>query len=182
MRARISRATTLYPVGPGTRTMMQSCASAAKLRSGGTHSSSRRESQGACRDSATSNRHRRSVTSMWTRPIQRAPVTGPDAKQHRLVQRPPARTATRRSEAYAPRPRSWVFEYREHSRCGLETTASKRCSSDAEGTATPIGSCLVEPEHYPNGPALSPGGASRLYGAFLVKKFNQGDSTLDAVG
>jgi hypothetical protein len=34
-RARISRATTLYPVGPRTRTMMQSYASAAKLRSGG---------------------------------------------------------------------------------------------------------------------------------------------------
>jgi hypothetical protein len=31
----ISRATTLYSVGPRTRTMMQSCASAAKLRSGG---------------------------------------------------------------------------------------------------------------------------------------------------
>ena len=34
-RARINRATTLYSVGPGTRTMMQPCASAAKLRSGG---------------------------------------------------------------------------------------------------------------------------------------------------
>src|SRR6478672_8198950 len=34
-RARVNRATTLYPVGPRTRTMMQSCASAAKLRSGG---------------------------------------------------------------------------------------------------------------------------------------------------
>ncbi len=34
-RARFNRATTLYPVGPRTRTMMQSCASAAKLRSGG---------------------------------------------------------------------------------------------------------------------------------------------------
>ena len=33
-RARFNRATTLYPVGPRTRTMMQSCASAAKLRSG----------------------------------------------------------------------------------------------------------------------------------------------------
>src|SRR5271166_4936299 len=33
-----------------------------------THSSIRHQSQGACRDSATSNRHRRSVTSMWTRP------------------------------------------------------------------------------------------------------------------
>ena len=35
LRARINRATTLYTVGPRTRTMMQSCASAAKLRSGG---------------------------------------------------------------------------------------------------------------------------------------------------
>jgi len=35
LRARISRATTLYSVGPRTRTMMQSYASAAKLRSGG---------------------------------------------------------------------------------------------------------------------------------------------------
>ena len=34
-RARFNRATTLYPAGPKTRTMMQSCASAAKLRSGG---------------------------------------------------------------------------------------------------------------------------------------------------
>src|SRR5260370_38891136 len=33
--ARFNRATTLYPVGPRNRTMMQSCASAAKLRSGG---------------------------------------------------------------------------------------------------------------------------------------------------
>ena len=33
-RARFSRAATLYWVGPRTRTMMQSCASAAKLRSG----------------------------------------------------------------------------------------------------------------------------------------------------
>src|SRR4029078_8369376 len=33
--ARFNRATTLYQVGPRTRTMMQSCASAAKLRSGG---------------------------------------------------------------------------------------------------------------------------------------------------
>jgi hypothetical protein len=33
--ARINRATTLYPVGARTRTMMQLCASAAKLRDGG---------------------------------------------------------------------------------------------------------------------------------------------------
>src|SRR6516164_8893491 len=35
VRARIYRATTLYSVGPRTRTMMQSYASVAKLRSGG---------------------------------------------------------------------------------------------------------------------------------------------------
>ena len=35
LRGAINRATTLYPVGPRTQTMMQSCASAAKLRSGG---------------------------------------------------------------------------------------------------------------------------------------------------
>jgi hypothetical protein len=34
-RARLYRAATLYAVGPRTRTTMQSCASAAKLRSGG---------------------------------------------------------------------------------------------------------------------------------------------------
>jgi hypothetical protein len=34
-RARLNRATTLYAVGPRTGTTMQSCASAAKLRSGG---------------------------------------------------------------------------------------------------------------------------------------------------
>src|SRR5258705_2266580 len=34
-RARINRATTLSSVGPRTRTMMQPCASAAKLRGGG---------------------------------------------------------------------------------------------------------------------------------------------------
>src|SRR5437667_8183360 len=58
---RFNRATTLYPVGPRTRTMMQSCASAAKLRSGGPILPF---GVGASRDSATSNRHRRPVTSV----------------------------------------------------------------------------------------------------------------------
>ena len=59
----IDRATTLYPVGPGTRTMMQSCASAAKLRSGGPILPVGTKAKGHCRDSATSNRHRRPITS-----------------------------------------------------------------------------------------------------------------------
>ena len=126
-----------------------------------THSSIRHESQGTCRDSATSNRHRRLVTSERTRPklwgyFQRPPFIGPDAKRHRPAQRPAARAATGRSEACAPRLRSSVFEYRERSRCELETTAPKRCSSGAKGTATPIESCLAGLQHCPNGPVLSP--------------------------
>jgi hypothetical protein len=114
-----------------------------------THSSIRHESQGTYRDSATSNRHRRSVTSVRTRPklsgfFQRPPFIGPDAKRRRPAQRPAARAATGRSEACAPRPRSWACEYRERSRCGLETTASRRCPSGAKGTATPIESYLAE--------------------------------------
>jgi hypothetical protein len=67
-RARISRATTLYPVGPRTRTMMQSYASAAKLRSGGPILLFGIEAKETRRDSATSNRHRRPVTSGRTGP------------------------------------------------------------------------------------------------------------------
>src|SRR3974390_1953966 len=46
LRGAINRATTLYPVGPRTQTMMQSCASAAKLRSGGTLLSNRTQTKG----------------------------------------------------------------------------------------------------------------------------------------
>src|SRR6266571_1261327 len=56
-----------------------------------------------------------------------------------------------------PRTRSWAFEYRERSRCGIETTSSRRCSFGVEGTATPIESCRGGPGHCPSGPALSLG-------------------------
>src|SRR6266478_883015 len=65
---RFNRATTLYPVGPRTRTMMQSCASAAKLRGGGPILHSGIEAKETRRDPATSNPHRRPVTSGRTRP------------------------------------------------------------------------------------------------------------------
>src|SRR5712672_3657456 len=81
----------------------------------------------------------------------------PAAERRRPAPRPPARDATGRSVACAPRPRSWAFEYRERSRCGIETTSSRRCSSGVEGTATPIESCLVGPGYCPSGPALSLG-------------------------
>ena len=98
-----------------------------------THSSNRHESQGPCRDSATSNHHRRPVTSERTRRklsryLQHPPFIVQDAKRRRPVQRPPERAATERSEACVPRPRSWSCECRGRSRCGLETTAPKRCS------------------------------------------------------
>jgi hypothetical protein len=67
-RARIYRATTLYSVGPRTRTMMQSCASAAKLRGGGPILRDGVISHGVIRVTATSNRHRQPVTSGRTRP------------------------------------------------------------------------------------------------------------------
>ena len=97
-----------------------------------THSISRHESQGADRDSATSNRHRSPVTSIWTRPKlsgcrQYLPFIVPDAKRRRRVQRPAAPAATGRSEVYAPRPQSRACEYRERSRCELDTTALRRC-------------------------------------------------------
>src|SRR5260370_520319 len=63
-----SRATTLYPVGPRTRTMMQSWASAAKLRGGGPILHFGIEAKETRRDPATSNRHRRPVTSGEPRP------------------------------------------------------------------------------------------------------------------
>jgi hypothetical protein len=71
-----------------------------------THSSIRHESQGASRDSATSNRYRRPVTSVWTRPklsgcLQRPPFIVPHAKRRRPGQCPPARAATGRSVACA---------------------------------------------------------------------------------
>ena len=62
MRARINRATTLYSVDPRTRTMMQPCASAAKLRGGGPILCYGVISHGVHRVTATSNRHRRSIT------------------------------------------------------------------------------------------------------------------------
>src|SRR6266852_3050995 len=72
-RARINRATTLYSVGPRTRTMMQPCASAAKLRGGGPilplgMTAMSHLGTPSPRDPATSNRHRRPVTSGRTGP------------------------------------------------------------------------------------------------------------------
>src|SRR6516164_2236462 len=124
-----------------------------------THSSNRHESQGPCRESATSNRHRY--------PIIRAEIVRvvlsvlqiivPDAKRCRPVQRPAARTATVRSVACVPRPRSWACEHRERSPCEFDTTALRRSLSGTLEIATPIESCLCELAHCRNGLTLSRG-------------------------
>src|SRR5262245_29891380 len=120
-----------------------------------THSSNRHESQGACRESATSNRHRYPITRAETvRVPQRHPIIVPDAKRRRPVQRPAARTATGRSAACVPRPRSWACEHRERSPCEFDTTALRRSPSGTLEIATPIGSCLAELDHCRNGLTL----------------------------
>jgi hypothetical protein len=124
------RATTLYSVDPRTRTMMQSCASAAKLRGSG----------------PTLFLGTKAIVSAGTPPprtvigdpsqadglgrnwyLQQAPFIAPGAERCHLAPRPLAQAATRRSEACAPRPRSWSCAYRGRSRCGLETTAPRHC-------------------------------------------------------
>jgi hypothetical protein len=104
------RATTLYSVDPRTRTMMQSCASAAKLRGSG----------------PTLFLGTKAIVSAGTPPprtvigdpsqadglgrnwyLQQAPFIAPGAERCHLAPRPLAQAATRRSEACAPRPRSW---------------------------------------------------------------------------
>jgi hypothetical protein len=100
-----------------------------------THSFPRHKSHGTNRDPATSNRHRRPVTSArtdWAETVgclRRPRFMMRDAERRRPAPRPLARAATRRSEACAPRPRSWACECRERSWCGLETTAPRRCPS-----------------------------------------------------
>ena len=132
-RARINRATTLYPVGPRTRTMMQLCASAAKLRSGGPilflGITAMAQTGTRHLESSSATRHKRTDWAETVGCLQRPPFIAPGAERGLLAPRPLARAAKRRSEAYAPRPRSWSCECRGRFRCGLETTAPRRCPS-----------------------------------------------------
>ena len=117
-----------------TRTMMQSCASAAKLRGGGPILYLGIKAMRAYRDPATSNRHRRPVASVRTGPklsvcLQRPPFIVPDGGRRPRAPRHRARSATRRSEACAPRPRSWSCASRGRSPCGPDTTVPGRCPS-----------------------------------------------------
>src|SRR5262249_7059362 len=88
----------------------------------------------------------------------------PDAKRRRRVQRPATRTATERSVACVPRPRSWACEHRERSPCELDTTALRRSPSGTLEIATPIAPCLADLDHCPNGLTLSPAFSAGLVG------------------
>jgi hypothetical protein len=115
-------------------TMMQLCASAAKLRDGGPILPFGMKAMETHRDPATSNHHRR-PRRKWTDwaetggCLQRPPFMMRDAERRRPAPRPLAPTATRRSEACAPRPRPWACECRARSWYEFETTAPRRCSS-----------------------------------------------------
>src|SRR5262249_17533593 len=85
------------------------------------------------------------------------PIIVPVAKRRRPVQRPATRTATERSVACVPRPRSWACEHRERSPCEPDTTALSRSPSGTLEIATPIAPCLAELDHCRNGLTLSPG-------------------------
>jgi hypothetical protein len=132
--ARINRATTLYAVGPGTRTMMHSCASAAKLRGGGPHSFPRHKAMTQAgtpppRTVIGDPSQADGLGPKLSGCLQRPPFIALGAEPRHLAPRPRAPGATRRSEACAPRPRSWSCEYRGRSRYGFETTAPRHCLS-----------------------------------------------------
>src|SRR5262245_22377331 len=141
---------------------MQSCASAAKLRSGGPILPIGMKAKGL-----VGNPPPRTVIGIPSQAYrtgpklsgypQRPPIIVPDAKRRRPVQRPATRTATERSVACVPRPRSWACEHRERSPCELDTTALRRSPSGPLEIATPIAPCLAELDHCRNGLTLSPG-------------------------
>src|SRR6516162_6562691 len=86
--ARLNRATTLYAVGPRTRTTMQSCASAAKLRSGGPILPIGMKAKGLA-----GNPPPRTVIGIPSPGAKQSgcqgpPIIVPDAKRRRPVQRP----------------------------------------------------------------------------------------------
>jgi hypothetical protein len=128
-RAPDHRATALYSVGsmtPNHDAVMRIGGEAPKRR---THSSLRHESQGTTSGSATSNRHKRTDRAESAGSLQRPPISVRDAERRRQAQFPPARTATGRPGACAPRRQSWSCACCERSRCGLETTVPRRCPS-----------------------------------------------------
>ena len=138
--------------------MMQPCASAAKLRSGGPilflGITAMAQTGTRHLESSSASRHKRTDWAETVGCLQQPAFIASGAERRRPAPRPLARAATRRSKACAPRPRSWACAYRARSRCGLETTAPRRCSSETGEIARPIGSCLVELERCRNGPAL----------------------------
>jgi hypothetical protein len=105
--------------------MMQPCASAAKLRSGGPilfFGMRAMEIVGTRHlEPSSATRHKRTDSAKPVGGLQQPRFIAPGAERHLLAPRPLSQTATGRSEA--PRPLSWSCDCRGRSRCGLETTA-----------------------------------------------------------
>src|SRR6266545_2605579 len=159
--ARFNRATTLYPVGPRTRTMMQSCASAAKLRSGGPILPFGVRAKGPLGIPPP-----RTVIGPSQAYGQAETVVVPSASYVHCAGRKttpsgtmPSRMSRHRAIS-SLRAKATIMGFRvprAFSVRDFETTSSGRCSFGVEGTATPIESCRGGPGHCPNGPALSLG-------------------------
>src|SRR3974390_1309030 len=95
--ARLNRATTLYAVGskdPNHDAVMRIGSEAPKRR---THSSNRHESQGACRESATSNRHRYPIIRAETVRVSSASSTHCAGRQTTPSGTTPCRTNRHRA-------------------------------------------------------------------------------------
>ena len=132
-----------------------------------THSISRHQSHAAGRDPATSNCHRRPIAKRANRPevvmvLQRYPFSVRDAGRRPRAPRHRGRSATRRSGACAPRPRSSSCASPGRSRCELGTIESRRCPFGTGETARLIGSIPAGPERCRLERAPSPGVCSRF--------------------
>jgi hypothetical protein len=132
LRARINRATTLYPVGPRTRTMMQPCASAAKLRSGGPILFFGMRAMEIGRDPPPRTIGDPSQANGLGQTCWVPSATSVHCAGRRTTPSGTTPSRTNRHKAIrscAPRPLSWSCDCRGRSRCGLETTAPGHCPS-----------------------------------------------------
>src|SRR5271169_2922291 len=176
------RATALYSVGLATRTMMHSCASAAKFLGGGTILSLGAKAMARCGSPPPRIVARSSEGSLAagkeTPFRERSGEAEASFEPRRLMSRlnPPGRTARRRparrrlrrsatgrSATCAPSRRSSSCVRRAaHRRCAPQTTWPTRFPSGTSGIAKRAGSCRAARAHCPPAPALSRDAWSRF--------------------
>ena len=149
-----NRATTLYSVGrkdPDHDAVMRIGSEAPRRR---THSAQRHESHGSRRDPATSNRHRRPVTSVTDRAetvgcpsprtsLQCAGRRDDAVRHHALAHEPPQgdQQLARQGDDHRLARAAGVLG------ASFETTAPRCSPSGTGGSARRVGSFLAAPEH-----------------------------------